>query len=77
MCTAVQQNEEDRLTNGNPPTLNVPLDALCGCRSLCYNSQFYVNEDIWIMNFTAAKTIIRIKRNYFASDDLIGWTDSQ
>lgn len=27
MCTAIKQNEEDRLTNGNPPTLNVPLDA--------------------------------------------------
>lgn len=27
MCTAIKQNEEDRLTNGNPLTLNVPLDA--------------------------------------------------
>lgn len=27
MCTAVKQNENDRLTNGNPPALNVPLDA--------------------------------------------------
>lgn len=27
MYSAIKQNEEDRLTNGNPPTLNVPLDA--------------------------------------------------
>lgn len=27
MCTAAKQNEEDRQTNGNPLTLNVPLDA--------------------------------------------------
>lgn len=27
MCPAIKQNEDDRLTNGNPPTLNVPLGA--------------------------------------------------